>query len=290
MYQEKLDAYRALATAGHWPGREDWFEPRDRPPRRPYWARGPPPLTERQAELYGLVRYAADDDDGADDDGADDDGADDGDPSGAGGMAEGKIRAAGGPGADRGWEGSADGDEMTGDDSDGSGDGVDGLGGWSSHSLEQSRHGRTRGRCPPLLSRAGGRRYHRAAAGAAGAAASAAAAFAAAPAPAPARGRRPVLGFIPVEIAAGAVCAAVRVLLAGRLTARSPRGDGGAGYRRQPAGRGRQAPSAAAMTPAISFVHRLRSTEVRAMWTFVSPRQCGGVRTGLGCDRIFIAA
>jgi len=56
VYEEKRQAYDRIVSAGHWPGREDWFEPRDRPSRNVYWA-SPPRLTDRQAELYGLTRY-----------------------------------------------------------------------------------------------------------------------------------------------------------------------------------------------------------------------------------------
>lgn len=56
VYEEKRRAYDRIVSAGHWPGREDWFEPRDRPSRNVYWA-SPPRLTDRQAELYGLTRY-----------------------------------------------------------------------------------------------------------------------------------------------------------------------------------------------------------------------------------------
>jgi hypothetical protein len=58
VYGEKREAYASMASAGHWPGREDWFEARDRPRRAAYWT-SPPPLSARQAELYGLVRYRA---------------------------------------------------------------------------------------------------------------------------------------------------------------------------------------------------------------------------------------
>jgi hypothetical protein len=55
-YGDKLKAYQGLETSGHWPGREDFFALRDRPAREPYWP-APPPLTTRQAQLFGLVRY-----------------------------------------------------------------------------------------------------------------------------------------------------------------------------------------------------------------------------------------
>eukprot|EP00613_Pedinella_sp_CCMP2098_P077355 CAMPEP_0171934876 /NCGR_PEP_ID=MMETSP0993-20121228/32396_1 /TAXON_ID=483369 /ORGANISM="non described non described, Strain CCMP2098" /LENGTH=641 /DNA_ID=CAMNT_0012575685 /DNA_START=22 /DNA_END=1943 /DNA_ORIENTATION=- len=77
VYKEKVAAYQRLETAGHWPGREEWFKARDRPPRKEYWKR-PPELTRRQAQLYGLIRY--DDEDG------DDGGDGEGDGNGHGGS------------------------------------------------------------------------------------------------------------------------------------------------------------------------------------------------------------
>lgn len=84
-YIDKLKAYEDIETSGHWPGREDIFTLRDRPVRERYWS-APPPLTARQAQLFGLVRYEGTQTTKADAEGAHGDGA----PS---------ERAAGGDGA-----------------------------------------------------------------------------------------------------------------------------------------------------------------------------------------------
>jgi len=60
-YRQKRRAYDELQTSSHWPSREEWFKPGKRHEQqmqiiRPYWS-SPPQLTQRQMELYGLVRY-----------------------------------------------------------------------------------------------------------------------------------------------------------------------------------------------------------------------------------------
>jgi hypothetical protein len=67
------------------PHHEDWFVPRDRPARFPYWKQ-PPPLTERQAELYGLIRYQENEEEEDEDDFT----------GGGGGGGGGKIGSGGG--------------------------------------------------------------------------------------------------------------------------------------------------------------------------------------------------
>lgn len=63
LYQRKRQAYELLATGSHWPNKEDWFTmPRRRFVRpnfeaRPFFEGGPPPLSQRLQELYGLRAY-----------------------------------------------------------------------------------------------------------------------------------------------------------------------------------------------------------------------------------------
>lgn len=60
VYAEKMRAFERLETGAHWPTREEWFEMREAHRRlaiRPYF-KTPPRLTQRQQELYGLVRYS----------------------------------------------------------------------------------------------------------------------------------------------------------------------------------------------------------------------------------------
>lgn len=62
-YRQKRRAYDELQTGSHWPSREEWFKPSKRHEQqmqviRPYWS-SLPQLSQRQMELYGLVRYDA---------------------------------------------------------------------------------------------------------------------------------------------------------------------------------------------------------------------------------------
>ena len=58
---KKVTAYRFSHTGDHCPSREHWHAAKPSPlgdvVRRHYYADGPPKLTKRQAELYGLVAY-----------------------------------------------------------------------------------------------------------------------------------------------------------------------------------------------------------------------------------------
>lgn len=59
VYYQKRRAFERLETGCHYPNREEWFEVVERHRRiswRPYFT-APPKLTQRQQELYGLVRY-----------------------------------------------------------------------------------------------------------------------------------------------------------------------------------------------------------------------------------------
>ena len=60
-YTKKVTAYRFSHTGDHCPSREHWHAAKPSPlgdvVRRHYYADGPPKLTKRQAELYGLVAY-----------------------------------------------------------------------------------------------------------------------------------------------------------------------------------------------------------------------------------------
>lgn len=56
VYHQKSRAYDQLETGCHWACREEWFSKQDLPGIQPFHL-VPPPLTRRQQELYGLVRY-----------------------------------------------------------------------------------------------------------------------------------------------------------------------------------------------------------------------------------------
>ena len=63
-YTKKVTAYRFSHTGDHCPSHEHWHVGKGAAaggdavaPRRHYYADGPPKLTKRQAELYGLVAY-----------------------------------------------------------------------------------------------------------------------------------------------------------------------------------------------------------------------------------------
>lgn len=66
-YESKRQAYEQLQTGSHWPNQEEWFKPRDKHLAmgfKPYFSQ-PPPLSQRQQELYGLVRYCTEESQGA---------------------------------------------------------------------------------------------------------------------------------------------------------------------------------------------------------------------------------
>lgn len=59
--QEQLEGYLQRRTGGFYPQHENWISEEYRDDRRHYYRTGPPLLTIRQAELYGLIPYRRDD-------------------------------------------------------------------------------------------------------------------------------------------------------------------------------------------------------------------------------------
>ncbi len=59
MQTKKVEAYQRRHTGDHVPSRELWHTSKGGEPEpfQPYFAEGPPKLTARMAELYGLVAY-----------------------------------------------------------------------------------------------------------------------------------------------------------------------------------------------------------------------------------------
>ncbi len=62
LQKQKLDAYLQRRTGDCYPDREFWIADEYRDDRRHYYRMGPPLLTLRQAELYGLIPYQRDED------------------------------------------------------------------------------------------------------------------------------------------------------------------------------------------------------------------------------------
>lgn len=61
VWNRKLDAYKQRRTGDHRPHEESWHSHRNtNPNHRPYYRTSSPLVTERQAELYGLIPYTND--------------------------------------------------------------------------------------------------------------------------------------------------------------------------------------------------------------------------------------